>query len=49
MEAPPNTLDFLILGYAVFFVVMGVYLASLAIRFRNLKRDLDILQEEQPQ
>jgi hypothetical protein len=46
METPPNTTDFLILGYAVFFLVMGIYLASLAVRFRNLKRDLEILEEE---
>jgi hypothetical protein len=35
----------MIAGYVVIFGVMLVYLASLAIRSRNLKQDLDVLQE----
>lgn len=45
MEPTPDTSQYLILGYAVFFLVSAIYLASLAIRNRNLKRDLETLDE----
>jgi hypothetical protein len=35
----------MILGYSVIFTVMLIYLASLFIRHRNLKQDLETLQE----
>ena len=35
----------MIAGYAVIFGVMAIYLASLAIRRRNLRRDLEVLKE----
>ena len=41
----PDTTNYMILGYVVFSVVMAVYLASLFIRFRNLKQDLEVLEE----
>jgi hypothetical protein len=41
----PETTDYMILGYVVFTVVMAIYLASLYIRFRNLKQDLEVLEE----
>lgn len=41
----PETTNYLILGYAVFSVVMLIYLASLSIRQRNLKQDLETLKE----
>jgi hypothetical protein len=44
-EGPVNTLNYMIAGYAVFFTVMTAYLASLIMRFRNLKQDLDVLKE----
>ena len=42
---PPDTTNYLILGYAVFTVVMVVYLFSLSVRSRNLKQDVELLQE----
>ena len=45
MEPTPDTSQYLILGYAVFFLVSAIYLASLVIRNRNLKRDLETLEE----
>lgn len=45
MDAPANTLNYMIAGYTVFFVVLGVYLASLVIRFRNLRQDEAMLEE----
>jgi hypothetical protein len=44
-EATPNTINYMILGYAVIFTVMAIYLVSLAIRQRNLRQDLDLLKE----
>jgi hypothetical protein len=44
-EGPANTINYFIAGYAVFFTVMSLYLASLFIRYRNLKQDLEVLQE----
>lgn len=50
-EAIPDTSSYMIAGYAIAFLVMGVYVASMYIRNRNLKRDLetlDSLQDEKP-
>jgi len=45
LETTPNTDNYMILGYAVFFVVSAIYLFSLAIRQRNLQRDLEALEK----
>jgi hypothetical protein len=44
-QGPADTLTFMIAGYAVIFGVILIYLASLAIRNRNFKQDIEILQE----
>jgi TRAP-type C4-dicarboxylate transport system permease small subunit len=44
-QAPADTLDFMILGYAVILGSIAVFIASLAIRSRNLKRDLEVLAD----
>jgi hypothetical protein len=44
-EGPANTVNYFIAGYTVFFSVMIVYLASLLMRWRNLKQDLEVLHE----
>jgi CcmD family protein len=44
-EAVPNTTNYMILGYAVIFTVMAIYLLSLGLRQRSLKQDLDTLKE----
>jgi hypothetical protein len=49
-ELPPDTSSYMIAGYAIFFVLSAIYLASLVIRSRNLTRDLvtlESLKEEQ--
>ena len=43
--APLETTNYMIAGYAVIFGVMLVYLVSLFVRWRNLKRDVQMLQE----
>jgi hypothetical protein len=45
METPADTLSYFIAGYTVIFTVLAVYLASLFIRFRNLKQDEELLKE----
>jgi hypothetical protein len=44
-QGPAETTVYMIAGYAVIFGVMLVYLASLHIRRRNLRQDLEMLQE----
>lgn len=38
-------MPYFIAGYAVIFTFMIIYLASLALRSRNLKQDLQTLEE----
>ncbi len=45
MDAPANTMNYMIAGYAVVFIVLTIYLASLVIRFRNLRQDEAMLEE----
>ena len=44
-EPTPDTSGYLIAGYAVAFLVMALYVASIYIRHRNLSRDMATLQE----
>ena len=41
----PDTSGYMIAGYAVAFIVMGLYVLSLYLRHRNLNRDLAMLKE----
>lgn len=45
-EAPAATTNYMIAGYAVIFGMILIYLISLALRRKNLKQDLAVLQEE---
>jgi hypothetical protein len=45
MNTTPNTLVYMIAGYAVFTVVMAAYLVTLILRFRRLRIDLRLLGE----
>lgn len=44
-QAPAQTTNFMIAGYAVIFGVMFLYIISLAVRARNLRRQLVMLEE----
>jgi hypothetical protein len=44
-QAPAETTRYMLAGYTVIFSVMLLYIISLIIRRRNLKRDLEILNE----
>ena len=45
LQAPADTNSYYIAGYAIFFTVMAVYLASLVIRGRNLKAEYELLKD----
>ena len=47
MEITPDTSSYMIAGFVISFVTMGVYLASLYIRNRNLKQDIETLESMQ--
>jgi hypothetical protein len=40
----PDTSGYMIAGYIIAFVAMGIYIASIYIRNRNLKQDLSMLE-----
>lgn len=44
-EPTPDTSGYMIAGYLVAFMVMGLYIASLYLRYRNLNRDMAMLEE----
>lgn len=45
MEGPANTLNYMLMGYGVIFGIMFIYLASLVVRWRNLKQDEQMLED----
>jgi hypothetical protein len=44
-EATPDTSDYMIAGYVIAFLFMGLYVASMYLRTRNLKQDMSMLEE----
>lgn len=46
-DAPATTTSYMVAGYAVIFGTMLVYLVSVILRHRNLKQDLQVLEESQ--
>ena len=44
-QTTANTTNYMIGGYAVFFIVMGFYLASMVLRKRSLTQDLEALKD----
>ncbi len=45
LQTPPDTGYYMRLGYAVIFIIQGLYLLSLWWRTRRLKREMDWLDE----
>lgn len=45
MESIPNTTNYMIAGFVISFVTMGIYVLSIYIRNKNLKRDLEMLED----
>jgi len=44
-ETTPDTSGYMIAGYAITFIVMALYVASIYLRARNLNRDKTTLEE----
>jgi len=44
-EAPADTLNYMIAGYAVILGTMGLYIVNIIARFRNLRQDEALLDE----
>ena len=44
-SATPDTSGYMIAGFVVSFVVMGLYVASMILRSRNLNQDKAMLEE----
>lgn len=42
---PAETFDYMVLGFAVILGSMAFFLVSLVVRFNNVGRDLDLLEE----
>jgi hypothetical protein len=45
---PADTFDFMVLGFSVILGSMALFLISMAVRFRNLRRDLEVLEDMEP-
>ena len=44
-DATPDTSGYMIAGFAITFIVMALYVASIYIRNRNLQQDMTLLEE----
>lgn len=44
-QGPAETFNYMLLGFGVILGVMGLYVANIALRFRNMRHDLRVLQE----
>jgi hypothetical protein len=44
-EVTPDTSGYMIAGYVIAFVIMGLYVASIYLRGRNLKQDMSTLED----
>ncbi|MGA9533899.1 MAG: hypothetical protein WBR18_14360 [Anaerolineales bacterium] len=44
-QGPADTFNYMLMGFAVIVGVMAVYIANIALRFRNMRHDLRVLRE----
>lgn len=44
-EAAANTFNYLVMGYAVILGTMGIFILSIALRVRSLRKDEELLNE----
>jgi len=44
-QAPAETTKYMVAGYAVIFLIIFLYLVSLYIRFRNVKREYELFMD----
>jgi hypothetical protein len=44
-DAPAQTWNYMVFGFAVILSTMGIFVGSIAMRFRNLGKDIELLEE----
>ncbi len=44
IDAPIDTFNYMVLGYAVILGCVVLYIASLALRFRHLRREFEVYE-----
>lgn len=44
-QGPADTINYMIMGFAVIFGTMALHIVSLIVRFQNLRRDQAVLDE----
>jgi Na+-transporting methylmalonyl-CoA/oxaloacetate decarboxylase gamma subunit len=44
-QAPAETFNYMVLGFSVILSVLILYIISIVVRFRALKRDINLLEE----
>jgi hypothetical protein len=44
IDTPIDTFNYMVLGYAVILGCVVLYIASLALRFRHLRRELEVCE-----
>ena len=47
LETMPDTSSYMIAGFGITFAVMGIYVLSMYLRNKNLKRDAEMLESLQ--
>jgi hypothetical protein len=45
LQSPADTMNFMLMGFAVILGTMGLFILSLVMRFRSLKQDMEVLEE----
>ena len=45
LEGPAETTGYMIFGYAVIYGVLLLHVASIALRKRNMRRDMEVLKD----
>jgi hypothetical protein len=45
MPPTPENTEFLIFGLVAIFVIMGLFMGSLMLRWRNLQRDIQMIEQ----
>ena len=43
-DVTPDTSGYMVAGYTIFFVIFAIYLLSVFLRTRNLRKDLGVLE-----
>lgn len=45
LDTTADTFNYMVLGYAVIFIMIGLFITSLVVRTRNLQREIEMLDE----